>query len=78
MKGASNMNKLQTCPNCNGTNMESGSLGSTGKIHFRPEGARFLKLKTANVDIAASLCMDCGYVALAGDTEKVKALLDEK
>jgi len=72
------MNKLQTCPICNSTNMESGSLGSTGKIHFRPEGAKFLKLKTANVDIAASLCMDCGYVALAGDTEKVQTLRDQK
>jgi hypothetical protein len=58
--------------------MESGSLGSTGKIHFRPEGAKFLKLKTANVDVAASLCMDCGHVALAGDKEKVQALMDEK
>jgi predicted nucleic-acid-binding Zn-ribbon protein len=55
------MNTLQTCPNCNSTNMESGTLGSTGKIHFRPEDAKFLKLKTANVDVAASLCMDCGY-----------------
>jgi hypothetical protein len=56
--------------------MESGSLGSTGQIHFRPEGAKFLKLKTANVDVAASLCMDCGHVALMGDTEKVKTLKD--
>jgi len=70
------MNTPQTCPSCKSTNMESGSLGSTGKIHFRPEGAKFLKLKTANVDVAASLCMDCGHVALTGDTEKVKALKD--
>ena len=72
------MNKPQTCPVCNSTNMESGSLSSTGKIHFRPEGAKFLKLQTANVDVAASLCMDCGYVALVADTEKVQALRDEK
>jgi hypothetical protein len=58
--------------------MEPGSLGSTGKIHFRPEGAKFLKLKTANVDVAASLCMDCGNVALTGDTEKAKSLQSEK
>lgn len=58
--------------------MESGALGSTGKIHFRPEGAKFLKLKTANVDVTASLCMDCGHLALTGDTEKTKALRDEK
>jgi len=72
------MNTLQKCPNCNSTNMEPGTLGSTGKIHFRPEDAKFLKLKTANVDVAASLCMDCGYLVLTGDTEKTKALRDEK
>ena len=72
------MNKLQTCPSCNGTNMEAGSLSATGKIHFRPEDAKFFKLKTANVEVAANLCLDCGYVALTADTEKVKSLLDRK
>jgi hypothetical protein len=43
---------------------------------FSPGGAKFLTLKTANVDVAANLCMDCGHVALVGDTEKVKALMD--
>jgi predicted nucleic-acid-binding Zn-ribbon protein len=78
MKGIVTMNRPQTCPNCNSANIESGSLSSTGKVHFRPEGAKFLKLKTANVDVAASLCMDCGNLALTADTEKVKALQDEK
>jgi predicted nucleic-acid-binding Zn-ribbon protein len=78
MKGALNMNKQQICPNCNSTNMESGTISSTGKIHFHPEGAKFFKLKTANVDVAASLCMDCGHLALTGDTEKTKALRNEK
>ncbi|MEJ2705945.1 MAG: PF20097 family protein [Sedimentisphaerales bacterium] len=72
------MNKVQTCPSCNGTNMAAGSLASTGNIHFRPEGAKFLKLQTANVDVAASLCMDCGHVVLTADTEKVKALQGDK
>ncbi len=71
------MNTLQECPNCNSTNMEPGTLGSTGKIHFRPEDAKFLKLKTANVEVAASLCMDCGHIVLIADREKVKALQDE-
>ena len=70
------MNKPQTCPICNSSNLEPGSLDSTGKIHFRPEDAKFLKLKTANVAVEASLCMDCGHVILTGDTEKVKALKD--
>lgn len=70
------MNRLEKCPICGGVNMETGSLSSTGKIHFRPADAKFLKMKTANVEIAANLCMDCGYVALTADTEKVKALRD--
>ena len=72
------MNKLQTCPNCSGTNIESGHLSSTGKVYFRPEHAKFLKLKTANVDVAASICMDCGNMVLTADIEKIKALQDEK
>ncbi len=68
------MNKVQTCPNCNSTNMTAGSLHSTGSIYFRPEGAKFLNLHTTNVDVAASLCMDCGQVVLTADTAKVKAL----
>lgn len=72
------MNKVQTCPNCNSTNMTAGSLNSTGSIHFRPSDAKFLKLQTANVEVAASVCMDCGHVVLTADTEKVKALRDDK
>jgi hypothetical protein len=71
------MNKPQRCPNCNGTKIESGSLSSTGKLHFRPEHAKFLKLKTANVDVAANICMDCGHIILMADTDKVKVLHDE-
>jgi hypothetical protein len=58
--------------------LEPGSLSATGRIHFRPEGAKFLKLKTANVEVAASLCTDCGNLALTADAEKAKALREEK
>jgi predicted nucleic-acid-binding Zn-ribbon protein len=68
------MNKVETCPNCDSANMTAGSLSSTGNIYFRPEGAKFLNLHTTNVDVAASLCMDCGQVVLTADTAKVKAL----
>ena len=71
------MNKPQNCPNCNGTKIEPGSLSSTGKLHFRPEHAKFLKLKTANVDVAANICMDCGHIILMADVGKVKALANE-
>jgi len=72
------MNKPQECPNCRSTRIESGSLCSTGKLYFRPEHAKFLKLMTANVDVAASICMDCTHIVLTADIEKVKAIHDEK
>ena len=64
----------QRCPVCDGTNVEPGKILSTGKMHFRPEHARFLKLKTANIEVQALLCLDCGHLALRGDVEKAKAI----
>jgi hypothetical protein len=58
--------------------MAKGSMHSTGKVTFRPDDAKFLKLKTANVDVDACLCMDCGSVRLMADTEKVKELTDKE
>jgi len=77
MKGTLTMNKLEKCPICNSTKIELGYLSSTGKVYFRPEHAKFLKLKTANVDVAANICMDCGHIVLTANTDKVKALQDE-
>jgi ferredoxin-like protein FixX len=53
-------------------------MHSTGKLSFRPDDAKFLKLKTANVDVDACLCLDCGSVRLMADTEKVKELTDKE
>jgi predicted nucleic-acid-binding Zn-ribbon protein len=68
------MNELKKCPICNSTNVESGRILSTGKLHFRPEHAKFLKLRTANTGVNAHLCLDCGHISLTGDAEKVKGL----
>jgi hypothetical protein len=72
------MNEPCRCLNCGGTNMESGALHSTGRMSFRPADAKFLKLHTANVEVDADLCLDCGCVALRADTRKVKALTDRQ
>jgi len=77
-KGALTMNTPQTCPNCSGKNVEVGHLSSTGRVYFRPEHTKFLKLKTANVDVTANICMDCGNIVLTADIEKLKSLQDEK
>jgi predicted nucleic-acid-binding Zn-ribbon protein len=63
------------CLTCGSTNLESGTLSSTGALHFRPKDAKFMKLTTANVDVQARLCLDCGSVALTSDVEKVKSLM---
>ena len=66
------------CPICNSTNLEPGTVLSTGKLHFRPEHTRFLKLKTGNIEVHAYLCLDCGHVSLMGDAEKVKGLTEKE
>jgi len=72
------MNEMEKCSICNSTNMEPGTILSTGKLHFRPEHARFLKLKTANVEVTAHLCLDCGHISLTGDAERVKGLVAKR
>jgi hypothetical protein len=47
-----------------------------GRMSFRPDDAKFLKLKTANVDVDTCLCLDCGAVRLIADTTKVKELTE--
>ena len=72
------MNEETKCPNCLSTNREPGTIHSTGKLHFRPEHAKFLKLKTADVEVNAGLCLDCGQIWLTADAERVKALTDQQ
>ena len=66
-----------TCPSCNSTNVTAGTLHSTGRVTFRPQDAKFLKLKTANVEVDACLCLDCGRVSLKADARKARELTDQ-
>ena len=72
------MNNGIKCLNCGGTNIHSGTLHSTGRSHFRPSDAKFLKLKTANIEVIANMCLDCGYLNLMGDIEKAKQVTDDE
>ena len=72
------MDDLKKCSICSSTNMESGSILSTGRLYFRPGRAKFLKLKTANAEVKAHLCLDCGHISLTGDAEKVKGLVEKE
>jgi predicted nucleic-acid-binding Zn-ribbon protein len=66
------------CFSCGGTNIHKGTLHSTGKIHFRPSDAKFLKLKTADIEVYANMCLDCGSINLMGDIEKAKKVTDSE
>jgi predicted nucleic-acid-binding Zn-ribbon protein len=73
-----NMDSSVKCLNCGGTEMASGSLHSTGRTHFRPSDAKFLKLKTANIELLANMCLNCGSVNLVGDVEKAKQVTEQE
>jgi hypothetical protein len=62
------------CLRCGGAQLQPGKIKSTGKIWFKPAKTKFLTLKTSNVDLQASLCLDCGTIDLTGDPGKAKAL----
>lgn len=64
------------CPLCGSDKVEPGKLESTGRVHFRPENARFLKAETANVDVIGLLCTQCGNITLLGDSEKTARLTE--
>lgn len=72
------MDREMKCLSCGSTNLEPGALRSTGALHFRPDHAEFLKLKTANVDVEAQLCLDCGMISLSSNVQKVKSLISKK
>ena len=68
---------IEKCVCCNSSRVESGSLQTTGRVRFHPDHTKFLSLKTSDIKISASMCLDCGYIHLVGDVEKANLLVDE-
>jgi len=62
------------CVSCGSANVEPGTLSGAGEVHFKPDHTKFLKAATSNVNLKVNMCMECGYIALVGDVEKVKTL----
>ena len=62
------------CPSCGSFNLEPGTLGPDDRLYFRSEHTRFLRLGAADIDVTATLCLDCGRLALTAETSEVKAL----
>lgn len=69
------MNEEKTCLRCGGSNLEPGSLRSTGRVSFRPKRAKFLSSKFADIHVEADICIDCGHIDFVGDAKKTESLL---
>lgn len=59
------------CPACGETSLVPGTMQSTGTLHFRPCGVKFMTFHTADISIAASMCRQCGFIVMRGDLEKL-------
>jgi hypothetical protein len=62
------------CSQCGGTDLEPGSIQSTGKVYFRPANAKFLTLSTGGAVVNANVCLSCGHIDLVADVKKLSAL----
>lgn len=69
------MSDERQCAGCGSTQLQPGTIQSTGRIYFRPEGTKFMQLKSADVEIHANVCMQCGQIMLIADAQRVSSLL---
>ncbi len=76
MKGCI-MNEEKKCLKCGGTNLTAGDFQSTGKIYSRPKNAKMSALFVTGVLVGSVICLDCGYLELNVDPDKVKLIIKE-
>jgi hypothetical protein len=69
------MTEDKTCMRCGSTELVAGWAQSTGKVCFRPDKARFLIPKTADVPVHSIMCLECGTIELVGDVKKGRSLI---
>lgn len=60
------------CPSCGQTNLVPGSIQSTGTLHFRPTGVKFMTFHTADISVCGEMCRGCGLIVMRGDLEKLQ------
>ena len=63
------------CLWCESERLVEGRLQSTGKVYFRPAETKFFVIGDSLANVQARVCVDCGYVDLYADTEKLKKLV---
>ncbi len=62
---------MSTCPYCNATELVEGTLQSTGTLHFRPGGVKFMTFRTADIAVNSFMCASCGGIVIKGDVQKL-------
>ena len=65
------------CQRCGSEKLQPGTIQSTGKIYFRPEDTKFVTYKTADIEVKSNICIECGNIELAADTQRVLSLIDK-
>jgi len=65
------------CQRCGSEKLQPGAIQSTGKIYFRPADTKFVTYKTADIEVTANICIDCGNIELVADTQRVSSLIDK-
>ncbi len=65
---------MPKCLRCGSELIATGALYGPRRMSFRPEGAKFLTLETAEVMTKATMCRECGLLQITGDINKLQRL----
>jgi len=65
------MNDNTKCLKCGGSNLTLGSVQGNGRSCFRANYVPFFNLRVAEIPLDAKACLDCGFVELITNKEKL-------
>ena len=65
----------EKCVKCGSERLTPGKLQSSGLVGFRPDKAKFFTSKTADTKVKATICLECGFIEMIGDVEKLNKLV---
>ncbi len=62
------------CPSCQAGRLITGTIRSSGRVHFSPDAVKFLSFHTSDLTLRAKMCSACGLISMIGDVEKLRIL----
>ncbi|MGD8262135.1 MAG: hypothetical protein PVG70_03305 [Desulfobacterales bacterium] len=68
------MNTTKTCLRCGNSSLEPGRVQSTTLLYFRLANPRIMTVRTADIPLQASMCLDCGTIDFGGEVKKARKL----